>query len=112
MINTIKQFFEKNIKPASDKPEKVSEHSLQLATAALFIEMMRADTKISEHEQKTIVNSIRSKFNLSEEETDTLLELAEEAGLKSGPMYAYSAGGHIYGYQEELARLRTLKPKN
>ncbi len=30
MINTIKQFFEKNIKPASDKPEKVSEHSLQL----------------------------------------------------------------------------------
>ncbi len=38
--------------------------------------------------------------------------VAEEAGLKSGPMYAYSAGGHIYGYQEELARLRTLKPKN
>ncbi len=38
--------------------------------------------------------------------------VAEEAGLKSGPMYAYSAGGHIYGYQEELARLRTLKSKN
>ncbi len=36
---------------------------------------------------------------------------AEEAGLKSGHMYAYSAGAHIYGYQEELARLRTLKPK-
>ncbi len=38
--------------------------------------------------------------------------VAEEAGLKSGSMYAYSAGGHIYGYQEELARLRTLKSKN
>lgn len=36
--------------------------------------------------------------------------VAEEAGLKSGPLYAYSAGLHIYGYQEELARLRTLKP--
>jgi thymidylate synthase len=37
--------------------------------------------------------------------------VAGEAGLKNGPMYAYSAGGHIYGYQEELARIRTLKPK-
>jgi thymidylate synthase len=38
--------------------------------------------------------------------------VAEEAGLKSGPMYAYSAGGHIYGYQEEIARIRTLKTAN
>ncbi len=34
---------------------------------------------------------------------------AEETGLKSGPMYVYSAGAHIYGYQEEIARIRTLK---
>lgn len=37
--------------------------------------------------------------------------VASEAGLKSGPMYAYSAGAHIYGYQEDLARLRTLRQK-
>jgi thymidylate synthase len=37
--------------------------------------------------------------------------VAEETGLKNGPMYAYSAGAHIYGYQEEIARLRTLKAK-
>ncbi|MEW6585948.1 MAG: thymidylate synthase [Nitrospirota bacterium] len=35
--------------------------------------------------------------------------VASEANLKSGPMYAYSAGAHIYGYQEEIARLRTLR---
>lgn len=37
--------------------------------------------------------------------------VAEEASLKNGSLYAYSAGAHIYGYHEELARLRTLKPK-
>jgi len=37
--------------------------------------------------------------------------VASEAGLKNGPMYAYSAGAHIYGYQEEIARIRTLRPK-
>ncbi len=44
-------------------------------------------------------------------EAVTIRNVAEEAGLKSGPMYAYSAGGHIYGYQEDIARLRTLKSK-
>jgi thymidylate synthase len=35
--------------------------------------------------------------------------IAGEANLINGHMYAYSAGLHIYGYQEELARIRTLK---
>ena len=35
--------------------------------------------------------------------------IAGETNLKNGPMYAYSAGAHIYGYQEEIARIRTLK---
>ncbi len=37
--------------------------------------------------------------------------LAEEAGLLDGPMYAYSAGAHIYGYQEDIARIRTMREK-
>ncbi len=35
--------------------------------------------------------------------------VADEIGAKNGPMYAYSAGAHIYGYQEEIARIRTLR---
>ncbi|OGW40337.1 MAG: hypothetical protein A2Y97_10425 [Nitrospirae bacterium RBG_13_39_12] len=35
--------------------------------------------------------------------------VAYETNLKNGPMYVYSAGAHIYGYQEEIARLRTLR---
>jgi thymidylate synthase len=37
--------------------------------------------------------------------------VASECGLINGPMYAYSAGGHIYGYQEDIARIRTMKIK-
>jgi thymidylate synthase len=35
--------------------------------------------------------------------------VSSEASLTNGPLYAYSAGAHIYGYQEEIARLRTLR---
>jgi thymidylate synthase len=37
--------------------------------------------------------------------------VASETGLKTGPTYAYSAGAHLYGYQEEIARIRTLRSK-
>ncbi len=37
--------------------------------------------------------------------------VASETALENGPLYSYSAGAHIYGYQEELARLRTLRPR-
>ena len=37
--------------------------------------------------------------------------VAGETKLTNGSIYAYSSGTHIYGYQEELARLRTLRPK-
>ncbi len=35
--------------------------------------------------------------------------ISSETGLQNGPMYAYTAGGHIYGYQEEMARIRTVR---
>lgn len=35
--------------------------------------------------------------------------VAQEAGLVNGPIYAYSSGLHIYGYQEEVAKIRTMK---
>jgi uncharacterized tellurite resistance protein B-like protein len=78
MINTIKQFFEKNIQTSPESSEEISEHSLLLATAALMIEMMRADAEISDEERNAITDTIMSKFVLSAEETDTLLQLAEE----------------------------------
>jgi thymidylate synthase len=33
--------------------------------------------------------------------------VASECGLENGSMYAYSAGAHIYGYHEEIAKIRT-----
>jgi len=35
--------------------------------------------------------------------------VAEEVGLENGPLYAYSAGAHIYGYQLELVKARIFR---
>lgn len=66
-----------NIKSSPGSGEEVSEHALQLATAALLIEMLRADAKRGSEEWDSVARSLRSKFNLSDDETDNLLALAE-----------------------------------
>lgn len=91
MISTVKQFFEKYVKSVSDSTDSVSVHSLQIATAALLIEMMRADTQLSEDEHRMITNTIRSKFELTGEETGALLQLAEENIWKSTGYFEFTS---------------------
>jgi uncharacterized tellurite resistance protein B-like protein len=91
MVSVIKQFFEKYIKPSSDGSGKVSEHSLQIATAALLIEVMRADSKVREEERRAVAKTIQSKFKLTGEETNKLLKLAEEEIRESTGYYEFTS---------------------
>jgi uncharacterized tellurite resistance protein B-like protein len=91
MISIIKQFFDKYVKPSEEITDAVSDHSLQLATAALLVEMMHADAKVNEDEQKTIIKSIRSKFHLTEEETHAVIELAHEKQSNSTDFYTFTS---------------------
>lgn len=103
MISAIRQFFEKNIKSSPDSSEQLSGDSLKLATASLLIEMMRADTEISEEEKSTITGIIRSKFNLSDAEIDDLIQLAEEKIFKATGYFEFtSLINKGFSYQEKV----------
>lgn len=76
MLSTIKSFFENNflqINTAQDEP-----HQLRLATAALLIEMMQQDDEVHEKEYQAVMLALQEKFDLSESETKSLIELAHE----------------------------------
>jgi uncharacterized tellurite resistance protein B-like protein len=90
MISTVKQFFEKHVKSSTGNTKSVSGHSLQIATAALLIEMMRADAEISGDERKKITDTMRTKFNLTDAETAELLQLAEEKIWKSTGYFEFT----------------------
>ena len=78
MVSAIKQFFDTYVKNTSDTSGEIPDHSLQIATAALLIEMMRADSEINEDEKVIITGSMRSKFGLTDEEIDSLLKIAHD----------------------------------
>jgi uncharacterized tellurite resistance protein B-like protein len=103
MISAIRQFFEKNIKPSSDASEELSEHSLQLATASLLIEMMRADKEISDEEKTTTTKIISSKFSLSDTEIAALIKLAEEEIFRATGYYEFtSLINKGFSYEEKV----------
>lgn len=79
VIDSVRRFFEKHVSPPRESSGKLSDHSLQLATAALFLEMVHIDQKVKEDERKRVTQAVSEKFHLSDEETQALVELAEEA---------------------------------
>ncbi len=54
------------------------EHTLQLATAVLFIEVVRADGEIDEAERQAVLQAVQSRFQLTGQELTDLFELARE----------------------------------
>ena len=90
MIRTIQEFFESRIqRPSMDGDP--AERSLQLATAALLIEISRADRQVKDEEQRAIVDGVRRLFPLSPDEATDLLRLAEEEATEAVSMYQFTS---------------------
>src|SRR4030042_2145171 len=91
MVTAVKKFFKKHIKPSLAGSDEVSEHFLQLATAALLIEMMKADAEIIGDERRMVMKTIMTRFHLTEEESDALLQFAEEKIRKATGYYEFTS---------------------
>lgn len=88
MIKSILDFFDKNL---SAKNETIDpEHKLKLASASLLIEMIRMDHKIDQAEHDMVKALIKQDFELSDEETESLFELAEEESKNAVDYYRFA----------------------
>jgi len=89
VLNTICDFFDRNIGgPASPVAER---HSIELATAALLVEVVRSDASIEPSEQQVVVRAVREKFGLSADEAQTLFRLAEEEVRTANDYYQFTS---------------------
>lgn len=76
MITTLKDFFAQLVEPGRRADAAPSGRALQVATAALLLEMMRADDAVSAVERESVVAALRTRFGLADAELSALLELA------------------------------------
>mgnify|MGYP000870221063 CR=1 FL=1 len=91
MIASIREFFDQFIEPASHSAAANSEHALQIATAALLVEMMRMDKHLADVERAAVAAALRQQFDLDAGQLDTLLALAEEEARQASGYYQFTS---------------------
>ena len=92
MLRTLTDLFD-SLRPAppTESAEQV-EHTLQLATALLLVEVMRLDPELqSPAERGAVIAALRDKFALAPDEVERLLELAEQASREATDYFRFTS---------------------
>ena len=82
---------------------------IQIATAALFIEIAKADGEFSEKERKNIVMNMKEMFDLDDECVEHLINLSEQKVKESISVYEFSSViNEDYSREEKYHLIRNL----
>ena len=109
MINAVKRFFEK---VSTDKPEtttQTSYHDVRVATCALFLEMARIDESFTPEEMETLLQILKTKYGLSEQDADNLISEADAELKNSVDLWQFARLiNENYTNEEKIEIIETL----
>ena len=88
MLRSLRDLFDSLTQAAAPTAD---EHTLELATAVLLVEVMRAQPEITAGERATVIAALRTKFSLAEDELARLVELAEQASRSSSDFHQFTS---------------------
>ena len=105
MLNSIRDFFDRHIGTASAPNER---HTIELATAALLIEVARVDEGATADERTAVLRAVREKFELPHEEAERLIALAEEEMKQASDYFQFTSLINRHFTQEQKQRVIEL----
>jgi len=79
-----------SLKEESANKSDHHEKQLQIATAAIFIEMAKADGEFSDDEREHVMKSLKKRFGLEDEYVHDLIELSKTELQDSVSLYEFS----------------------
>ena len=86
MINKIKEFFNKKTQEAEDSSHSV----LNIATAALLIEVMTIDGNMDQEEMDSVKSNLSTILELSDDEIQELIDLSQEEVSDATSLYQFT----------------------
>ena len=110
MLRNISIFFEKHLKPAqlNDDAKQVAD-KIQLASAALMIELCKADQSIVGIETDKITDILRNQFNLPEQTLNELISLAQQEADEATSLYQFTSMiNEAYDYEAKIALILNM----
>ena len=89
MLNKLSNFLSAIVPSASG--EARPEHTLQLATAVLLIEVMQSDAECAFEEQAAILRILKERFRLTDEEVKKLSERGQQVSRTANDLHQFTS---------------------
>ena len=106
MLTAIREFFDAHMGSAATGGD--AGHAIQLATAALLVEVGRLDSEIDAAERAAMRRAVREKFGLSAQEAGALIDLAEAEARHATDYYQFTSLINRHFSQEQRQRVIEL----
>jgi len=91
MLRALKDFFEQHTGGATSAASADTRHALEVAAAALLVEIARIDGAMQPSERAAVLRAIHEKFALTDTEADNLLALAEREVKQAEGYYPFTS---------------------
>ena len=104
MLTKLQKFFDQYL--SKDTESKIPlERRLQMATAALMIEMLHVDEQVSPEEEIKLQQILKQRFELSDDEIDILIELANAEKHEATDYYTFTSLINEHYTQQQKIKL-------
>jgi len=104
MLTKIQQFFQQHLLASENDPVPL-EQRLQLAAAALMVEILYADEKVTTEEDQRLRRLLKKRFTLGSREIETLIELAHAEKHLATDYYAFTSLLNSHYTQQQKVKL-------
>ena len=109
MFDSIKQFFDKKLVYAEEEQPLSSTFRTDLACAALLIEVINSDQKLEEQETEAFLAVLKENLNISNEDIDELVELAQTQAKEATSLYEFTRLiNDDYDYKQKIGLIENM----
>ena len=104
MLTKLQQFFNQYLSDQAE--EKIPlERRLQMATAALMVEMLHVDEKVSSEEDDKLRQILKQRFQLDDLEIESLIDIAHTEKHEATDYYAFTSLINTHYTQQQKIKL-------
>jgi len=110
VIELIKNFFEEKL-TKNDEEETTGSvmNRIDLASAALLIEVMNSDHELDEREHQEFMTVLQQSYNIAESDLAELTQLAKDEAFEATSLYEFTKLiNESYDYQQKVALIENM----
>lgn len=109
MILAIKKFFQDKLLLTDEVGQSDGAHRIELASAALLLELMKIDGQFDERETQAIADVLASTFSLERQTLIEIMKLAEDETHRSSSLYEFTSLVNAgYSYEQRVRLIENL----